>query len=588
MAIKRYTASADNTVVNAYEPNLITRATGANMGEADILETFSIYGRVTTSSQELSRILIKFPVTDISTDRTNGNLPASGNVSFYLRMHNAEHSKTVPRDYTLSVFTVSQSWQEGVGLDLEGYEDLTVGNEGSNWMSASNSTYWTDINGTLLAGGSYITGAEPNGVGPNADVDTEIYIFKQTLTTGLEDIELDVTPVIEQWIAGTYSNYGFGVHLSASYEAYISGTADDTVSRKPGQLALDDDDTTQSVIYNPSGSTKSYFTKRFFAKGTEFFFKRPVIEARWDDATKDDRGNFYYSSSLATDEWNLNTLYFYNYVRGQLANIPNLGADKRVYVSIYSGSTGGFYGDQGGGDGDDLAPSNYPASGATADNTGSIQILSADGNGTTSANVRSSYLTVVTGGIVSKGIYSASFAFTGSEILKTIFDVWFTGSDTVTNANDATIQFFTGAVKPITLQAEGRATRPTHYLNITNLRDKYRANEVARLNLYVRDKFWEPTIYTVANSTAPATSIISASYSIYRIIDAYTAIPYGTGSDKHTVLSYDVSGNYFDFDMNLLEPGYAYAFKFSFYDNGLNSWVQQPDTFKFRVEDYEY
>jgi hypothetical protein len=404
----------------------------------------------------------------------------------------------------------------------------------------------------------------------------------------LEDIELDVTPVIEQWIAGTYSNYGFGVHLSASYEAYISGTADDTVSRKPGQLALDDDDTTQSVIYNPSGSTKSYFTKRFFARGTEFFFKRPVIEARWDDAIKDDRGNFYYSSSLATDEWNLNTLYFYNYVRGQLANIPNLGADKRVYVSIYSGSTGGFYGDQGGGDGDDLAPSNYPASGATADNTGSIQILSADGDGTTSANVRSSYLTVVTGGIVSKGIYSASFAFTGSEILKTIYDVWFTGSDTVTNANDATIQFFTGAVKPITLQAEGRATRPTYYLNITNLRDKYRANEVARLNLYVRDKFWEPTIYTVANSTAPATSIISASYSVYRVIDAYTAIPYGTGSDKHTVLSYDVSGNYFDFDMNLLEPGYAYAFKFSFYDNGLNSWVQQPDTFKFRVEDYEY
>jgi len=182
MAIKRYTASADNTVVNAYEPNLRTRGTGANMGEADILETFSIYGRVTTSSQELSRILIKFPVTDISTDRTNGNLPASGNVSFYLRMHNAEHSKTVPRDYTLSVFTVSQSWQEGVGLDLEGYKDLTVGNEGSNWMSASNSTYWTDANDTLLAGGSYITGAEPNGVGPNADVDTEIYIFKQTLT----------------------------------------------------------------------------------------------------------------------------------------------------------------------------------------------------------------------------------------------------------------------------------------------------------------------------------------------------------------------------------------------------------------------
>jgi len=585
MAIKRYTASADNTVVNAYEPNLRTRGTGANMGEADILETFSIYGRVTTSSQELSRILIKFPVTDISTDRTNGDIPASGNVSFYLRMHNAEHSKTVPRDYTLSVFTVSQSWQEGVGLDLEGYKDLTVGNEGSNWMSASNTTYWTDANDTLLAGGSYITGAEPNGVGPNADVDTEIYIFKQTLTTGLEDIELDVTPVIEQWIASTYSNYGFGVHLSASYEAYISGTADDTVSRKPGQLALDNDDDTQSVIYNPSGSTTSYFTKRFFARGTEYFFKRPVIEARWDSATKDDRGNFYYSSSLATAANNLNTIYFYNYVRGQLADIPNLGTDKRVYVSIYSGSTGGFYSDQGGGDGDDLAPSDCAASGTTSEDTGSVQILSADDPG----HVRSAYLTVATGGIVSTGIYSASFTYTGSKCgLDTIYDVWFTGSDTITNANDAAIQFFTGAIKPIILRAEGRASRPTHYMNITNLRDKYRADEVARLNLYVRNKYWDPTIYTVAVSSPPTTTIVSASYSVYRVIDAYTAIPYGTGSDKHTVLSYDVSGNYFDFDMNLLEPGYAYAFKFSFYDNGLSSWVEQSDTFKFRVEDYEY
>ena len=277
MPLKRYTASADNTIVNAYERNLRTRGTGANAGAADVLETFSIYGRVTTSSQELSRILIKFPITDVSTDRTNGVLPASGSVSFYLRMHNAEHSKTVPRDYTLSVLTVSQSWQEGVGLDLEGYQDLTLGNDGSNWMSASNSAYWTDANGTLLAGGSYITGAEPNGDQPNADVDTEIFVFNQTLTTGIEDLEIDVTPVVEQWIAGTYSNNGFGVRLSASYEADISGTADHLTKRVPGQLDLGQEDSTQSVIYNPSGSTKSYYTKRFFGRGTEYFFKLSLI-----------------------------------------------------------------------------------------------------------------------------------------------------------------------------------------------------------------------------------------------------------------------------------------------------------------------
>ena len=40
--------------------------------------------------------------------------------------------------------------------------------------------------------------------------------------------------------------------------------------------------------------------------------------------------------------------------------------------------------------------------------------------------------------------------------------------------------------------------------------------------------------------------------------------------------------------MSLLEPGYEYAFKFSFYDAEINSWLEQPYKFKFRVEDYEY
>jgi len=65
-------------------------------------------------------------------------------------------------------------------------------------------------------------------------------------------------------------------------------------------------------------------------------------------------------------------------------------------------------------------------------------------------------------------------------------------------------------------------------------------------------------------------------------------VPYGTGSDLHTVLSYDVSGNYFDFDMDLLDPGYSYGFRFAFYDPAVDSWLEQPYTFKFRVEDYEY
>ena len=68
--LRRYTASADTTIVNSWPMDeLTTRATGSNMGRADAMEIFSIYGRYTTSSQELSRALIKFPIDQISSER---------------------------------------------------------------------------------------------------------------------------------------------------------------------------------------------------------------------------------------------------------------------------------------------------------------------------------------------------------------------------------------------------------------------------------------------------------------------------------------------------------------------------------------
>ena len=82
MAIKKYLADADNTIVNAFKSNLRTRGTGSNAGYADVMEVFSIYGRESSGSQELSRVLVKFPVSDISADRTAGTIPASGSVSF--------------------------------------------------------------------------------------------------------------------------------------------------------------------------------------------------------------------------------------------------------------------------------------------------------------------------------------------------------------------------------------------------------------------------------------------------------------------------------------------------------------------------
>ena len=305
MAILRYTASADNTITNAYEANLVTRGTGSNMGYADSLEVFSIYGQESGSngqSQELSRILIQFPVSAITADRSAGTIPASGSVSFYLKMFNAEHPFTLPQDFNLVVAPISQSWTEGTGLDMDEYQDLGV----SNWLSASSTAGWTNV------GGDYLT--QDN--------------YNVRFEKGYENLEVDVTTVVENWITGAaggeYNNYGFGIRLTASQEAYFSSS-----------LGTD----SGSVIQNTGGATQSYYTKKFFARSSEFFFKRPVLEARWDSRTMDDRENFYFSSSAATAADNLNTLQFYNYGRRGLNNVPAVGTSD-ILVSFYSSTNG--------------------------------------------------------------------------------------------------------------------------------------------------------------------------------------------------------------------------------------------------------
>jgi len=339
MAIKKYYSDADNTITNAFKSNLQTRGTGANMGLSDILETFSIYAQASSGSTELERILIKFPVSEIIQDRTSGVIPASGSMGFYLNMYNAPHGQTTPREGILVVLPISQSWQEGSGLDMDQYTDVTKGRVGSNWVNAGEGSPWT------REGGDYLTSP----------------VYSQTFSIGDEDLQINITDLVEEWIDGTKLNYGVGVHFTSSQEAFFSNSAGTDVG---------------SQLFNPSGSVQTYYTKKFFGRGSEFFFKRPTIEGRWDNSIKDDRGNFYASSSLLSGPENLRTLYLYNVIGGRLRDIPAVGTGE-LYVKVFTSSSAGT----------DLTP------------------------------------TAITGGYVSTGIYSASFALDTTASI--VYDRWY-------------------------------------------------------------------------------------------------------------------------------------------------------------------
>ena len=255
MSIKKYIAEADTTITNAYKDNLSTRATGSNMGLSDSLEVFSIYGQTFDNATppvgelEKSRILVQFPVTtEIDADRTAGTIPSSG-VKYILNLYNAVHPNTLPKNFTVVVQAISEPWSEGHGLDMEEYKDKDAhhGGSGSGWKYRAASTTWTTEGGQVHA--------------------TPVYTA--TFEDGDEDLSIDITTLVDEWIATEQKhNYGVLISMSGSFE----------------------DGTDQ----------RSYYTKKFFARGSEFFFKRPALEARWDSAQTDDRGNFYASGSLMT------------------------------------------------------------------------------------------------------------------------------------------------------------------------------------------------------------------------------------------------------------------------------------------------
>ena len=494
MAIRRYVADADTTITNAYETNLVTRGTGSNMGQSDVSEVFTVYGQASSASVEAARILTKFPISDISTDRSASSIPASGSVSFYLRLYNARHSQTLPRNFNLLVQAVSRSWEEGTGIDMEAYTDLTYDDVGANWVNAaSGSNNWT------TEGGDYYSDASSS--------------FTASFDGGTEDIELDITTLVEQWLGG------------AANEAVLG-------SKSNYGVLVKFPDTSEEA-------SRSYYTKKFFARGTEFWFKRPVIEARWDSSKKDSAGSFYLSSSLATATENLNKIYLYNNIRGQLRNIPAIGTSD-ILVSIYSGST---------------APA------------GSKLYLPPGSGVATNGDVN------ITGSHVSTGIYSASFAYASSSITK-VFPVW----------HSASTEYHTGSgITVKTFDSTDYNPSPTYVTTMKNLKDVYTRDEEARFRLYIRQKDWNPTIYTKAKSDPENLIIEDAYYRIIRTADDLDVVKYGSGSLNHTRLSYDVSGNYFDLPISLLEKDYMYSIKLVYkLPNGF--YKEQPNTFKFRVE----
>tara|TARA_Y100000592_G_scaffold35948_2_gene56997 strand:- start:7422 stop:9269 length:1848 start_codon:yes stop_codon:yes gene_type:complete len=614
MSIKKILSSKDSTITNAFKSNLSDTGKLSNMGKSDILEVFSIFGQTSSNSIEKTRILIQFEIDKIKSLRDSGQIPETGKVSFVLKMHNAEHNQTAPEDFYVKVTPVLHSWDEGYGLDMEGYVDKGE----CNWISGSLGDAWAN-EGSDYINPDYLSGESHE----------KTHYFK----TCDEDLEVDITSTVEQWLselatAGAparseitfsdlpqndesieirdYAHFNSKYTFSRLYQTQIRTGSDGTCQVKiennventinnfvialrtmhgsgsanritvnypeassiiqltQSQTGFSGNTKVVSSLTNVTvgnfehgtklknyglaialsgnyedGSLKrSFYTKKFFARSSEFQLKRPSIEIRWDSSLKDDRSRIYLSSSALPGSENLYTVAFYNYPKGRVEDVPGLHASNTMNVEFYK---------ELGGNPVALGPG------------GDVQ----DPN--TSARAYRH----------SRGIYKSSVSFNNQEVTG-VYDVWSTGSGA------SRVEFHTGSFIKIRPHTNSSYLQESDYLvKIKNLKPEYSTDEVARLRLYSRDRNSKPNIYTVATSESPINIIENMYYSVKRASDGFVVVPYSTGSVEYSKLSYDSSGSYFDLDMSLLQRDRGYEISFLYKDGNL--YKKMREVFKFRV-----
>ena len=145
--------------------------------------------------------------------------------------------------FSLIIFKLTESWDEGVGFDYEdGEYDYTTGNDTydkrpSNWFNRTTADTWSQ-----------------EGIYSNNPVVLDTIEFDN----GNENLVADITQYVNGIIVNGDTDYGIGVAFATEYE----------------ELEQEVD---QSVA--------------FFSKYTQTFFE-PYVETYFDDRIRDDRDNF--------------------------------------------------------------------------------------------------------------------------------------------------------------------------------------------------------------------------------------------------------------------------------------------------------
>lgn len=300
------TASKDTYITNKIINNSF-RATDANVGSAGTLDLFKLYGENVISGSsnpiELSRLLIKFPILEISNMESLGLIDTSDN-SFkcQVKLHDVYGGQTTPANFTTILFPLDKDFDEGKGMNVVTFTDLDSSNfitasyssgEVSAWAhpGANKSGSLGDSNIDVIVSGNLNDGNGLVSLSPT-----------QNFITGKEDLLIDVTKIVSGTVAGEIPDKGFLIALSGAFEK----------------------------------NDQTYFVKRFASRDAQAAALRPKLIIQFDDSLQDNHSDMIFNVT--------SSLYLNNYHRGNSANIlsgaeaTQLTGENCLKLKIESGS----------------------------------------------------------------------------------------------------------------------------------------------------------------------------------------------------------------------------------------------------------
>ncbi len=219
---------------SSFDASIYLQQPEQNAGRDGILEVGKLYYG---STKDIARTLIKFDTGSIKSEITS---IGTGSWQTYLVLRSA-NSEELPLEYSIYANAVSQSWIMGTGTKFD-----NITSDGVSWKYRNGVSTWQD---NVTAGTAVFTAGTTGSA--NAEGGTWYITGSATQSYNYQpdDVRMDVTNIIHQWISGSLPNNGFIVRHSIDAE-------NDSID---------------------------YGVLKFFSKETNTIYQ-PKLELVWDDS----------------------------------------------------------------------------------------------------------------------------------------------------------------------------------------------------------------------------------------------------------------------------------------------------------------